>query len=93
MVLDDQREVRFDETIRKYEVEHTMETLSPYQKRFIAKGKQEALLDFLEVRFGQVPGDIAETLHWIDSPALLKKLTRAAGVVTTLEEFRSILSS
>jgi hypothetical protein len=74
-----------------------METLSPYQKRFIAKGKlagqQETLVELLEARFGQVPDVIVEAVNQITRPRLLTKLVRDATQVSTLEEFRSLLSS
>jgi hypothetical protein len=101
MVPDDEREERFDETMRIYEAEHTMETLSPYQKRFIAKGKiegnhegkREALLVFLRARFEQAPEDIVAAVNRIESPDLLTRLLVAAGQVATLGDFRSLLPS
>jgi len=101
MVLDDKREERFDETMRLYEAEQSMETLSPYQKRFIAKGKQEgrqegrqeSLLDLLEARFDQVPEDIIAEVNRIESPIVIKNLLLEASRVATLDEFRNVLSS
>ena len=100
MVLDDKREERFDEMMRKYEVEHTMETLSPYQKRFIAKGKQEGrqegrqeglqmgrcedLLEVLRARFEVVPLETIEAVRTIASPERLAELFRAALHALTL---------
>ncbi len=101
MVLDDEREERFDETMRIYEAEHTMETLSPYQKRFIARGKlegklegkREDLLIFLGARFEQAPEDIVVAVNRIESPDLLTRLLIAAGQVATLGDFRDLLTS
>ena len=100
MVLDDKREERFDETMRLYEAEHTMETISPYQKRFIAKGKregrqegrQESLLDVLEARFDDVPDYIIEAINLINDAGMLRTLIREASRVGSLEEFNSLLS-
>lgn len=82
-----------------------METLSPYQKRFIAKGKQEgrqeglqegrrtSLLDLLEARFIQLPDDVVAGVSRIENPAAIKNLLLEASRVATLEEFRSLLST
>ena len=74
-----------------------METLSPYQKRFIAKGKlqgeREALLVFLGARFEQPPDDIVAAVNRIESPDLLTRLLIAAGKVATLGDFRKLLPS
>lgn len=91
MVLDDNRDARFDEMMRKYEEEKAMPTLSPYQKRFIAKGNQEALRLTLEVRFEPVPKDILDAVDKIDDRNLLMKLQRAAVQVATIDEFRNLL--
>ena len=101
MVLDDKREERFDETIRKYEEEKTMPTMSPYQKRFMDKGKQvgqqeglrEALLITLAARFEVVPEDITDGVNRIENHKRLMTLQRAAVQIATMEEFRSLLAS
>jgi hypothetical protein len=101
MVLDDKREERFDETIRKYEEEKTMPTMSPYQKRFLDKGKQvgqqqglrEALLITLAARFEVVPEDIADAINRIENHKRLITLQRAAVQITTIEEFRPLLAA
>ena len=75
--------------------------MSPYQKRFIAKGRQEgrqeglreALLTTLEVRFEAVPEDIIDTVNQIENHSVLMKLQRAAIQTATIEEFRSLLAA
>ena len=83
--------------MRKYEAENTVETLSPYQKRFIAKGKlegkREDLLVFLGSRFEEAPDDIVAAVNQIESPDLLTRLLIAAGQVATLGDFRKQLPS
>ena len=79
MVLDENRDTRFDEIMRKYEEDNTMPTISPYQKRFIAKGKQEGrseglqegrsemghelLRELLEERFGPLSLESIEKVN------------------------------
>jgi hypothetical protein len=89
----------------KSEAEHTLETISPYQKRFIAKGKregrqegrqearQESLFDVLEARFDKVPDDIIEEINQIDDAGKLRTLIREASRVASLEEFHRLLSA
>jgi hypothetical protein len=76
-----------------------METLSPYQKRFIAKGKlegkleskREDLLVILGARFEQAPEDIVAAVNRINSTDQLTRLLVAAGQVATLRDFRNLL--
>ena len=74
-----------------------MPTITRFEKRCVARGKQEggqeALLDILDARFNLVPEDIVEAVNKVKSPNLLKELVRAASRVLTLEEFRSHLPS
>ena len=97
MVLDERWETRFDEALRRYEEERTMPTLSPYQRRFIAKGEleglREALLVTLEVRFNGVPQDIIDAVNQIEDRNVLMKLQHAAVQIATVEEFRSLQAS
>ncbi len=95
MVLDDRREAHFDATIRKYEEEKTMPTMSPMQKRFMAKGavenRHEDILDILNLRFGSVPPEVAETVQQIENGKQLRTLLAAAVQVSTLDDFRRLL--
>lgn len=100
MVLDEKRDARFDQMIQKYEEEKTMVTLSPYQKRFIAKGKQEGLQDGLReallltltVRFERISDDLRAALNQIEDHDTLTRLQQAAVQAATMDEFRSLLA-
>jgi hypothetical protein len=95
MVLDDRREAHFDATIRKYEEEKTMPTMSSMQKCFRAEGaremQREDILEILNLRFGSVPADLAETVQQIENGKQLRSLHLAAVQVTSLDEFRRLL--
>ena len=84
-----------------------MPTLSPYQKRFIAKGRQEgreegreegvlatlheSVLDALSIRFNPVPEDIVQIVKQMTERNALKQLHRAAIQAETLEAFRNLV--
>ncbi len=95
MVLDDRREAHFDATLRKYEEEKTMPTMSPMQKRFMAKGavenRREDILDILNLRFGSVPPEVEEAIQAIEDTKTLRTLLASAVQVSTLDDFRRLL--
>jgi len=55
------------------------------------KTMQEAILEFLEARFGALPGDISERLRKVRAQKKLKALIKHAAQSTDLEAFRSRL--
>ena len=99
MVLDEAREERFDSALRQYEEKRTMPTLSPYQQRFIARGKQvglvegrqEAVLDNLAAHLDAVPDDIVAAVRGVRDPERLRRLQLAAIRVLTPDDFRALL--
>jgi hypothetical protein len=101
LVLDDRREARFDDSIRRFEEEQIMPTITRFEKRCVARGHQEgqqegqraSLLNILEARFEVVPEDIIESVQRIERRDLLMNLQRAAVQIATLEEFRSLLAA
>ena len=52
-----------------------------------------ALLDVLDVRFGEMPSHIEEQLHELDDPSVLRRLLRRAVSVESIEEFERELPS
>jgi len=107
MVLDEVREERFDGALRQYEEERTMPTISPYQQRFLARGKQEglvlgkqeglvlgkqeAVLDNLAAHLDSVPDDIVAAVRLVGDPERLRHLQLAAIRVPDLDAFRALL--
>ena len=51
------------------------------------EGRQEAILDILETRFGDVPTTVRERINALCDEPKLKELLRRAGVIPSLEEF------
>jgi len=69
MVLDDLREKTFDTALHQYEEESGMQTISPYQRRFIAKGRQEGRLEGLEE--GKLEGKLEGLLEGTQKAVLV----------------------
>ena len=51
------------------------------------EGHQEAILDILETRFGDVPTTVRERINALCDEPKLKELLRRASVIPSLEEF------
>ena len=51
------------------------------------EGRQEAILDILETRFGDVPATVRERINALCDEPKLKELLRRASVIPSLEEF------
>ena len=81
-----------------------MPTMSPMQKRFMAKGaiemRREDILDVLNLRFGSVPTDLAEVVQKIEdgtyglsdasgAPIPTERLEAAPEALYTLAEQQS----
>ncbi len=52
---------------------------------------REDILDVLDARFGEVPGEIRETVAGLEEEARLKSLHRHAALAGSVEEFRGRL--
>jgi hypothetical protein len=66
---------------------------SPLIQEIVARSKQEAIMLFLEGRFGSVPVDLAMQLKGILDEERLRDLVRYAARCSDLQEFRTHLKS
>jgi hypothetical protein len=66
---------------------------SPLIQEIVARSKHEAIVLFLEARFGAVPADVTVHLTGILDEQRLQDLTRYAARCPDLEAFRARLSS
>ncbi len=57
----------------------------------IVQTARESVLDILQVRFGTIPSDVAETITTIDDALRLKVLRKQAVTVHSLAEFAQVL--
>jgi predicted transposase YdaD len=64
---------------------------SPLIQEIVARTKHEAILQFLEGRFGTVPADVAVRLRGILEEQILRDLIRHAALCPDLDSFRAIL--
>ena len=58
------------------------------EARGIIKGKKDAVLDFLEGRFGKVPKTIRNSVNSYSDLTALQSLSVLAGSCKTLDEFK-----
>ena len=58
-----------------------------------SQAAREALIDVLDVRFGETPPHIEEQVRELDDPSILRRLHRRALRVESMEEFERELPS
>jgi len=92
------------EEIQRYEEERKMPLVSPFEKRAMAKGRQQGLLqgavqtareaveEAMKLRFRDAPASLIEWVKQIDDPAVLKNLLRKAITAASLAEFEEELA-
>ena len=54
-------------------------------------GRQEAVLAYLEIRFGPVPQGLVEAMRLVADPARLESLQRTSFTCASIEEFAAAL--
>lgn len=62
------------------------------QEEAILKNQRENILDLLQVRFGEVPQSVVETVNRLEDMTLLKQLFRQAISVGSVAEFEQLLN-
>lgn len=87
MTLPEGLEERFDSSIEEFEREKGMPYITRIERRGIARGLAEAVLDALMLRFGQVPPAVQEVVESVRDPERLRALHRQALTETSLDEF------
>ncbi|MBD2741227.1 transposase [Coleofasciculus sp. FACHB-1120] len=96
MVLPEEFQFGFEETLSRYEEERRMPFITPIERRGIRKGivqnSRENVIEVLETRFETVPSPIVESVNGIDDPALLKQLLKQAITVSSVEEFQQAIA-
>ncbi|MFE1747526.1 transposase [Coleofasciculus sp. H7-2] len=96
MVLPEELQFGFEETLNRYEEERRMPFITPIERRGIRKGivqtSRENVIEVLETRFETVPSSIVESVNSIEDPALLKQLLKQAITVNSVEEFQQAIA-
>ena len=101
MDLSPKLESEFDTEHTHYEDSKSMKYVTNIERRGRAEGRVEgqavalrtAALEFLEVRFGELPYELREELKALGNETVLKRLPRMAAVATGLDDFRRQLKS
>jgi hypothetical protein len=100
MVLPEKLELQLNQKIIEYEEKLKMPYITSAEKIGIEKGRQEgrqeearqAILDLLEVKFGEILPEIKSQLASITEIELLRSLLKKVISVHSLEEFHSLLN-
>ena len=96
MTLPDELQNRFEEQVNRYQEDRKVPLLSHMElraeKRGNLKATQESVLDNLDVRFGAVPGELADAVAKIEDLEWLKQLHRRSVVVESIEAFQRLLA-
>jgi hypothetical protein len=84
-------EIAFQEEMITLEREKTMPHITSFerlgQQKGLQEGRQEAILDLLSVRFGDVPVPVVERVKALHEEAVLRRLLREAALLPSLEAF------
>ncbi|MBD2085748.1 transposase [Trichocoleus sp. ST-U3] len=96
MVLPEELQFGFEETLSRYEEERRMPFITPIERRGIRKGivqnSRENVIEVLETRFETVPSSIAESINNLEDSAVLKQLLKRAITISSLEEFQQAIA-
>ena len=96
MTLPDELQNRFEEQVNRYQEDRKVPLLSHMElraeKRGNLKATQESVLDNLDVRFGAVPGELADAIAKLEDLEWLKQLHRRSVVVESIEAFQRLLA-
>ncbi|MBO0348916.1 transposase [Phormidium pseudopriestleyi FRX01] len=96
MSLPKQLEQQLRTQLIEYREERQMPFISPMeeliQEEAILKNQRENILDLLQVRFGEVPQSVVETVNRLEDMTLLKQLFRQAISVGSVAEFEQLLN-
>ena len=105
MTLPDELQHRFENQVTQYQEERNMPLLSHMELRAEKRGKQlglelgslqtarESVLDNLNVRFGEISPELAETISAIEDLLWLKQLHRHAIIADSVEAFQQFLAA
>ena len=89
LVLPDELEVAFRRALLDYEEETRMPHITSIERLSHQEGRQEAILDALEARFGEVPYDLRQQIKLVWDDARLKRLLRQAVIQPAMGTFRT----
>jgi len=96
LALPEELNPEFDEQLIAIEEERQVQYVTSIERRGIAKGDLQraraCILEALEIRFGQIPQTIADTINQISDSEVLRTLHRQAIVIESIEAFQQHLA-
>ncbi|NET56945.1 MAG: hypothetical protein F6K47_12505 [Symploca sp. SIO2E6] len=96
MTLPNQLQSGFQREIKDFEEENQMPYVTIIERwarqEGILQKSREAIMEVLEVRFGSVPEELAESLNQIQEDSVLTSLHRQAITVDSLETFQGLVN-
>jgi hypothetical protein len=105
MTLPKQLQQSLNSKIKQFEEERTMPLLSNMELRGMERGKEigkeigalqkarDAIKTVLQVRLGEIPWEIADSLGQISDLVVLDEMLKLAATVNSLEEFKQSLEN
>ena len=81
----------FDNKIRLFQKADIRTTAMSLAEQLRQEGRQEAVLAYLEIRFGPVPQGLVEAMCQVVDPARLESLQRTSFTCASIEEFAAAL--
>jgi hypothetical protein len=95
LVLPEGLEIAFREELTTFEREKTTPHITSFERlsreeglqQGMQRGRQEAILDLLGLRFGDVPVPVVERVKALQEEVVLRRLLREAALLPSLEAF------
>jgi hypothetical protein len=95
LVLPEGLEIAFRAELTTFEREKTMPHITSFEQlsreeglqQGMQRGRQEAILDLLGLRFGDVPVPVVERVKALQEEVVLRRLMREAALLPSLEAF------
>jgi hypothetical protein len=93
MALSENLQLSFEEKLANYQEERKMPLLTNIERRTIEKTTKQILIKLVQVRFGDIPENLMDSINQIDETSFLEQIFVSAISVNSLEEFAQIVNS
>jgi hypothetical protein len=79
------------EKVTEYEDQHSMPYITSIERLGRQEGRQEAIIQLLEIRFNRVPPGLLETIREVTETNHLDRLFKTAATCPDIEAFTAAL--
>ncbi|MFM6580343.1 MAG: hypothetical protein ACKPIX_12355 [Dolichospermum sp.] len=97
MALSEDLQLSFDQKFANYQEERKMRLVTNIERRAIERTRKETqkenIINFVQVRFGDIPQSLLENINQIDDTSFLEQLLLSTIRVSSLEEFAQLVNS